>query len=79
MVRLTQRTILLAMRAIGSLAASAIALYFLLDIGDTTIASIIAINAITGGGCFTPTGTAGSRRATSAQRDASSLVSQASR
>ena len=48
MVRLTQRTILLAMLAIGSLVASAIALYFLLVIGDLTIGSIISLNALTG-------------------------------
>jgi rsbT co-antagonist protein RsbR len=48
MVRLTQRTILLAMLAIGSLVASAIAFYFLLVIGDITLAAIISLNGLTG-------------------------------
>lgn len=47
MGRLTQRNILLAMLAIGSLVASAIALYFLL-IGNTALAAIISLNGVSG-------------------------------
>src|SRR5690242_15249261 len=36
------------MLAIGSLVASAIALYFLLAVGDITLATIISLNAISG-------------------------------
>jgi rsbT co-antagonist protein RsbR len=47
-MKLTQRTILLTMLLIGSLVALAIALYFLLVLGDTTIATIVALNAASG-------------------------------
>jgi rsbT co-antagonist protein RsbR len=47
-MRLTQRTILLAMLIIGSLVASMLALYFLLVSGDIPIATIISLNALTG-------------------------------
>ena len=47
-MRLTQRSILLAMLAIGSIVASTIAVYFLLVVGDTTIGSIISLNGVVG-------------------------------
>lgn len=47
-MKVTQRTILLAMLTIGSLVASIIALYFLLVVGDRIIAAIVAVNALSG-------------------------------
>lgn len=47
-VRITQKTILLAMLAVGSLAATLIAVYYLVIIRDLSTAGIILANGLTG-------------------------------
>lgn len=47
-MKLTQRIIVLTMLAIGSLAATAIVLYYLFIIGNPTLAAVISINGVGG-------------------------------